>query len=161
MTLSELNALPDAAAYRELLACCGSPSWARRLASARPFSTADDLYTEADRALADLTDADLKDALDGHPRIGERRAGDATSAREQSAVSAAEADLKAALAAGNREYERRFGHVYLVAASGRGAEDLLADLRTRLRNDATTEWSVLRTELAKINRLRLEKLLGP
>ena len=93
MTLSELNALPDAAAYRELLACCGSPSWARRLASARPFSTADDLYKEADRALADLTDADLKDALDGHPRIGERRAGDATSAREQSAVSSAEADL--------------------------------------------------------------------
>ncbi|MBO0849005.1 MAG: 2-oxo-4-hydroxy-4-carboxy-5-ureidoimidazoline decarboxylase [Pseudonocardia sp.] len=160
MTLSEFNALPQRSAYDALLACCGSPAWARRLAAARPFGSPDDLYAEADRAVAELADADLDHALDGHPRIGERRDGDATSAREQSAVGRADTAVQEAIAEGNRRYERRFGHVYLVAASGRGAEELLADLRARLDNDPTTERAVLRAELAKINRLRLAQLVG-
>lgn len=159
MTLAQFNALPEDAASRALLACCSSPAWARRLTAARPFGSPDDLYAEADRAVAELAEPDLDHALDGHPRIGERRDGDTTSAREQSAVGAADAAVRDAIAEGNRRYERRFGHVYLVAASGRGAEDLLADLRARLDNDPTTERAVLRAELAKINRIRLRQLV--
>lgn len=160
MTLGEFNALPEDAASRALLACCSSPAWARRLAAARPFGSPDDLYAEADRAVAELAEPDLDHALDGHPRIGERRDGDTSSAREQSAVGAASTAVREAIAEGNRRYERRFGHVYLVAASGRGAEELLADLRARLGNDPTTERAVLRAELAKINRIRLRQLVA-
>ena len=65
-----------------------------------------------------------------------------------------------ALADGNAEYERRFGHIYLVCATGKSGQELLAILRERLGNDRDTEWKVVAAELAKINRLRLRKLLG-
>ena len=79
-----------------------------------------------------------------------------TSRREQAGVTGDE--TLAALAAGNREYEARFGHVYLVCASGRSGEELLAVLRSRLDNDPVTERAVVREELGRINRLRLERL---
>ena len=63
--------------------------------------------------------------------------------------------MRAELAEKNREYEDRFGYVYLVCASGRTAEELLAILSDRLDNDPDTERRVMRNELAKINRLRL------
>ena len=97
-------------------------------------------------------------ALAGHPRIGERCA-HASSRREQSGVAGAGAQVLDALAAGNRAYEERFGHVYLVCANGRPAGELLAVLRGRLGNDPATERRVLRAELREINRLRLERLL--
>ena len=106
-------------------------------------------------ALAALSETDVDEALAGHPRIGER--GGATSQREQSAVRGEE--TLAALAAGNRTYEERFGHVYLVAASGRSGEELLDVLRSRLLNDRDTERRVVRAELGTINRLRLDRLL--
>ncbi|MDO3638429.1 2-oxo-4-hydroxy-4-carboxy-5-ureidoimidazoline decarboxylase, partial [Mycolicibacterium arseniciresistens] len=93
------------------------------------------------------------------PRIG-GRADNAASAREQAGVLAAGDDVRAELAAKNQAYELRFGHVYLVCASGRSAEDLLAVLTDRLTNDAATERRVLRKELAEINRLRLRRLVG-
>ncbi|MET0316666.1 MAG: 2-oxo-4-hydroxy-4-carboxy-5-ureidoimidazoline decarboxylase, partial [Rhodococcus fascians] len=98
-------------------------------------------------------------ALDGHPRIG-AKVDNASSAREQSAVASAGDDVKAELAAKNREYDDKFGYVYLVCASGRSAEELLAILTDRLHNDPDTERRVMRSELAKINRLRLERLLS-
>jgi 2-oxo-4-hydroxy-4-carboxy-5-ureidoimidazoline decarboxylase len=140
---------------RLLLEVCSSPRWADAVAGARPYGTAADLFAAADRALAAMSEADLDDALSGHPRIGER-ADHAASQREQSGVSG-EPTL-AALAEGNREYEARFGHVYLVCASGRSGEELLAVLRERLGNDPATERAVVRDELGKINRLRLERL---
>jgi len=109
----------------------------------------------ADRALAVLSEGDVDDALAGHPRIGER--GGATSRREQSDVRGEE--TLAALAQLNRTYEERFGHVYLVAASGRTGEELLDVLRSRLLNDRETERRVVREELGTINRLRLTRLV--
>jgi OHCU decarboxylase len=140
---------------RLLLGVCSSPRWADAVAGARPYGSTADLYAAADRALGSMSEADLDDALAGHPRIGER-ADDAASRREQSGVSG-ETTL-AALAEANREYEARFGHVYLVCASGRSGEELLALLRRRLGNDPATERRVARDELGKINRLRLERL---
>jgi 2-oxo-4-hydroxy-4-carboxy-5-ureidoimidazoline decarboxylase len=113
------------------------------------------LLAAADLALAGLDERDVDAALAGHPRIGERSS-HSSSVREQAGVSD---DVRAALAAGNREYEARFGHVYLVSASGRTGEELLAVLRSRLGNDPAREREVVREELGTINRLRLQRLL--
>lgn len=110
----------------------------------------------ADAGLAALDDAEIDEALAGHPRIGDRPTS-AKSAREQSGVGD---DVRSALAEGNRAYEAKFGHIYLVCAAGRGGEELLAILRARLDNDPATERQVMRTELAKINRLRLAGLVA-
>lgn len=155
MNLHDFNALPAEQARHELEACCAAPRWAAAVAAGRPYTSVDALVTAADDA---LTDADLDSAMAGHPRIGDRTAS-GRSQREQSGVAAADAAVLDALAAGNREYEERFGHVYLVCASGRSAEDLLATLRSRLANDASTERKVALGELAAINRIRLRGLV--
>lgn len=156
MNLAEFNALPDHAARELLLSCCTAPRWAGEVAAGRPYSTVARLSVAAEDA---LTDSDVVDGLTGHPRIGERSA-DPRSSREQSKVSEAGDEVLSALADGNRAYEERFRHVYLVCASGRSAEELLGVLRARLDNDPVTEWRVVRAELAAINRLRLARVLG-
>ena len=165
--LTRLNELPPPAARAELLACCSAPSWAERMAAGRPYRSVPDAVGQSAVIVASLTVADLAGALAGHPRIGDRiEAGRgpgrsaAWSAQEQSGVSAAGAETTRALAQANLEYERRFGHIYLVCASGRTAGELLALLRSRLANDEQAEWQVVRTELQKINEIRLRKLLG-
>lgn len=150
--------LPEAEAEAALLACCAAPDWARRLVAGRPYGALDALLTGADAVLAGLSEAQVDLALAGHPRIGERPV-HASSVREQRGVADASASTLTALADGNRAYEQRFGHVYLVCADGRPAEELLDVLRSRLTNDPTTERAVVRTELGKINRIRLTRLL--
>lgn len=113
----------------------------------------------ADRVLAELPEAEIDQALDGHPRIG-GKADNPSSQREQAAVQSAGSDVLDALAEANRAYEEKFGHVYLVCATGRSAPELLAILEERLGNDPETERRVLRVELAKINRIRLNRMLG-
>jgi 2-oxo-4-hydroxy-4-carboxy-5-ureidoimidazoline decarboxylase len=158
MRMAEFDQLPGADAQAALLGCCASPEWARRVAAARPYGVLDALLARADAELDGLDEAQVDLALAGHPRIGERPV-HASSVREQSGMAAAPDAVKAALAAGNREYEARFGHVYLVCADGRPAAELLAVLRARLDNDPVTERAVLRAELAKINRIRLGRMV--
>jgi 2-oxo-4-hydroxy-4-carboxy-5-ureidoimidazoline decarboxylase len=141
------------------MGCCSSERWAAAVVSARPYASAEELMASSDAAVAGLTPADLEQALAGHPRIGQRSGADARSRREQAGVLAADQATIQALAEGNEEYERRFGHIYLVCATGRNAADLLALLRERLGNDPATEWGVVRRELGKINRIRLARLL--
>ncbi len=141
------------------MACCSSARWAAEVVSGRPYATADALLASSDAAVAGLAPADLEQALAGHPRIGERRGADERSRREQAGVLGADPATIEALAEGNEEYERRFGHIYLVCATGRNAADLLALLRERLGNDPGTEWGVVARELGKINRIRLARLL--
>src|SRR5215472_10975809 len=161
ISLERLNALPAELARRQLLACCSSARWAAEVASGRPFASADGIIARSDAAVAGLTQADLEQALAGHPRIGDRsRSGAAAwSRQEQAGVEAADQAIVRALAEGNQAYERRFGHIYLVCATGRSGAELLALLRERLGNDPAGEWDVLRCELGKINRIRLRKLL--
>jgi 2-oxo-4-hydroxy-4-carboxy-5-ureidoimidazoline decarboxylase len=156
LSLETFNSLPEAAARERLLACCAAPRWAGAVAAGRPYASTDALHAAAESA---LTDADVADGLAGHPRIGERTA-DPRSSAEQSRVAGAPLEVLDGLAAGNVEYERRFGHVYLVCASGRSAEELLAVLGTRLTHDPATERAVVHAELAAINRLRLDRLLA-
>jgi 2-oxo-4-hydroxy-4-carboxy-5-ureidoimidazoline decarboxylase len=165
--LTRLNELPAPAARDALLACCSAPSWAEKMAAGRPYRSAGDAVRRSATIVAGLTEAELAGALAGHPRIGERIAAGhgpgrsaAWSAQEQSKASGTDSETARALAESNLEYERRFGHIYLVCASGRTGAELLALLRGRLANDAPAEWQVVRSELQKINEIRLQKLLG-
>ena len=133
----------------------------------RPFGDAETLLRAAEEVWWSLGPDDWREAFAHHPRIGERDAAVAQggrarawSAGEQRGVADAGAEVRAAIAEGNREYERRFGHIYLVSAAGKSAEELLALLRARLSNDADTELRVAAAEQAKITRLRLLRLLG-
>jgi 2-oxo-4-hydroxy-4-carboxy-5-ureidoimidazoline decarboxylase len=153
------NGLTDRQRMNLLFGACPSPIWARRVLAGGPFPDVDALLDRADRVLAELPDAELDAALDGHPRIG-AKVDNESSAREQARVADADEAVRAELAERNREYDERFGYVYLVCASGRSAEELLAILTDRLHNDPETERRVMRTELAKINRLRLQRLLS-
>jgi allantoicase len=155
-----LNALTPRRAEQELLACCGSRAWASAMAASRPFGTAQELAGAADKLWEGLDPDDWLEAFAAHPRIGERSAS-AWSTQEQSGVAGAEAAVLDALAEGNRAYEARFGHVFLVQASGRGAAELLAELRARLGNDPDAELRVAAAEQAKITRLRLDRLFRP
>ncbi len=176
--LGWFNALPAAEAERVLSSCCASRRWVEEVAAARPYVSKNHLYDTADEVVSRLEDADVDEALAGHPRIGERSAaetseaaevpgairaggavGAAWSRREQGGLSSATQETLTALAEGNRAYEERFGHVYLVCAAGKDADEMLALLHRRLDNDASTERHVLLAELAKINRVRLARLV--
>jgi 2-oxo-4-hydroxy-4-carboxy-5-ureidoimidazoline decarboxylase len=166
--LAAFNAGSAAQARQDLLACCSCAAWADRMMAARPYRCADDAVRQSDAALDCLTTTDLAEALAGHPRIGEDPAAShparsaAWSRREQSGLGQAGSLTVSALAAAGRQYEQRFGHIYLVCAAGRTGPELLAILERRLRNDAETEWQVVRSELRKINEIRLRSLLaGP
>jgi len=183
-----LNELPAEQAERELLACCGSRRWAARVAAARPFADAASLANAADQVFEALGPDDWLEAFAAHPRIGERAVASPTppggdpgpaagaseqalgasaptpgaswSRAEQAGVGDADPSVLAALAEGNLAYERRFGHVFLVFASGRRAEDLLAALHQRLDNDPDMELRVAAAEQRKITGLRLDRLVG-
>lgn len=156
------NRLTERQRMNLLFGVCSSTLWARRVLAGGPFGDVDALLDRAERALAELPDGEIDAALGGHPRIGASvsPADSPSSAREQAAVVTAADSVKDELAAKNREYDDTFGYVYLVCASGRSADELLAILVERLHNDPDTERCVMRSELAKINRLRMERLLS-
>ncbi|HEX8906245.1 MAG TPA: 2-oxo-4-hydroxy-4-carboxy-5-ureidoimidazoline decarboxylase [Longimicrobiaceae bacterium] len=167
MTLAELNALPEDEAFAAFLTCCGSTRWAGEMAARRPFRSQADVHDTAGDVWDELGPEDWDEAFAAHPRIGERKAAPAQSAQaaawsaqEQSGAASAGQDVAAALAEGNREYEERFGRIYIVCATGKTAEEMLAILRARLANDPETELRAAAGEQAKITRLRLEKLLA-
>lgn len=148
-------------AEEQLLKCLGSSKWARNVASSRPFSSLDALHAAVDRTASELTRDDWLEAISRHPRIGERARGATAkwSEKEQAGVNAASSDTLAALAEANRAYEARFGFVYLVCATGKSADELLALCRARLLNSKDDELRVAAGELGKIARLRLSKLM--
>ncbi|MDP9796463.1 2-oxo-4-hydroxy-4-carboxy-5-ureidoimidazoline decarboxylase [Catenuloplanes nepalensis] len=164
MTLADLNAVPEERARAELRTCCASTRWVTEVAARRPYPRIDALVNVSDAALAVLSWDDVLEALAAHPRIGQRVTGgdreSAWSRREQSGMDTAGDDVRAALAEANAAYEARFGHVFLIFASGRSDVEMLAAARERLANDEATERRVVHGELTKIVRLRLERLFG-
>lgn len=156
VNLNRFNSAP-ADDLRPLLADCLSvPRWVDTVLTERPYASREVLIESAGALAADLRTDEIHMAVAGHPRIGERRAGDRFSSTEQSGVDATLADR---LRAANERYEERFGHIYLVFASGRTGEELLAILESRLGNDPEAELRVVNAELAKITVLRLGKLV--
>jgi 2-oxo-4-hydroxy-4-carboxy-5-ureidoimidazoline decarboxylase len=163
MNLAELNAAPADDLRATLLACCDVPAWADAILDGRPYADAPALLAVADRAARSFTPAEVDRALAAHPRIGERAPGRDTGAawsrQEQSGVSRDER-TQAELVGANRDYEDRFGRVFLVCATGLSAEEILAAARRRLRHDDATEAAVVADELRKIALLRLGKVLA-
>jgi len=159
--IDRLNALPAAAAEAAFLACCGSRTWARRMAEGRPYDSRDALLAAADRVWASVADADRLEAFGAHPRIGERKAGEGEdrrwSAQEQAGAAGARDSILAALTEANRVYDQRFGHIFIVCATGKGAEEMIGLLQARLANDPQTELRIAAEEQGKITRLRLMK----
>ena len=157
-----LNELSDGDAQKELLRCCHSTRWAETLVGARPFADADELFERAEASWWNLEPADWLEAFEAHPRIGDRpddRSPTAEwSSAEQAGMTAALDPVQTAMAAGNRLYESRFGHVFLICASGRSGEEMADELARRLRNTPDMELKTAATEQAKITRLRLERL---
>ncbi|TCO56973.1 2-oxo-4-hydroxy-4-carboxy-5-ureidoimidazoline decarboxylase [Actinocrispum wychmicini] len=156
VNLNRFNSAP-ADDLRPLLADCLSvPRWVDTVLTERPYASREAFIESAGALAADLTADEIHAAMAGHPRIGERRTGDRFSSAEQSGVDASLADR---LRTANERYEQRFGHIYLVFASGRSGEELLAILQSRLDNDPSAELRVVNAELAKITILRLRKLV--
>lgn len=152
-----LNGLPGNAARAALTRCCASRRWVDAMLAARPFASDAALFASAERAWWALGKDDWLEAFGAHPRIGERGI-DALGRNEQAGMNTAGEETRAALAQGNREYEARFGHVFLISATGKSATEMLAALRSRLGNDPTSELKIAAGEQAKVTRLRLEKL---
>jgi 2-oxo-4-hydroxy-4-carboxy-5-ureidoimidazoline decarboxylase len=159
-TLAAFNAAPPQAAERDLLACCASGSFAKLIADGRPYRDAADVAAAVDVAFSTLSWDDIVESMNAHPRIGERATGGGWSAAEQSGAASASDQVRQALADGNLAYERRFGHVFLICATGLSGQEMLAQLQARLGNDDEAERAVVREELLKITRLRMTKLLN-
>jgi 2-oxo-4-hydroxy-4-carboxy-5-ureidoimidazoline decarboxylase len=162
--LDSVNTGSDAQAADRLHACNASPRWIAQVLAGRPYTDVDALLDTAENAARALDWAEVRQALDAHPRIGERAEGASTEAqwsrREQSAVGTSDSATQDALHTGNAAYERRFGHVFLIRAAGRSAEEMAAELDRRLANDDARERAEVTEQLAQITRLRVQSLLA-
>ena len=158
VSLARKAALAPAELAGELARACASPRWAQLVADGAPYPDLASLMAAGDRVWRKLDAADWHAAFAAHPRIGDR-AGSAWAQREQAGTAAASPAVLTALADGNRAYEARFGHVFLICATGRSADEMLAELERRMANDPATELLVAAEEQRKITRLRLVKWL--
>jgi len=170
--LKRLNDLPATQAEAHLLACCGASRWARDMVARRPFGSVAELFAAADEIWRSFGREDWLEAFSRHPQIGEK-AGEKRihseegqqissrwSAEEQSWAQRNPADVMVRLAEGNRAYRQRFGYIFIVCATSKTAEEMLAILERRLQNDASGELAIAAEEQRRITRLRLEKLLA-
>jgi len=159
--------MPPEQAAREILPCCGSKAWAARVASKRPIRDEALLLAMSDEIWAGLGETDWLEAFRSHPRIGESRAeqtvaaqSSAWSEQEQQKAAIADDAMKTALKWGNREYEHKFGRIFIVCATGKSAAEILEILRRRLHNDEATELQQAAEEQRQIMHIRLKKWIA-
>jgi OHCU decarboxylase len=164
--LEGLNTLSRDEAEAEMLKCCGSTLWARRMADARPFHDLEKLLAAADSIWWSLDEEDWLEAFSRHPKIGEKESERAQavtaqkwSNEEQKGVRSIDEETRRELAEANREYAQKFGYIYIVCATGKTADEMLAILKERLQNDPGKEIRVAAEEQRRITHLRLKKLL--
>jgi 2-oxo-4-hydroxy-4-carboxy-5-ureidoimidazoline decarboxylase len=165
MNLETINAWNEAEACESFGRCCGSTRWSREMARRRPFKSGEALFEAADQLWWELAPSDWLEAFASHPKIGAREAPRpehaataAWSAGEQSGTERAGADVLEDLAELNRRYESQFGYIFIVCATGKTAEEMLAILKQRLSHCPEDEIKLAAAEQAKITRIRLEKL---
>ncbi len=162
--MAGLDRATVADATAQLRPCCASTRWVSQLVAGRPYRTLDALVAASDAAITALGWPDIEEALAAHPRIGDRPAGAdreaAWSRQEQAGTSAAGPGAQAALRSANAGYQDRFGHVFLICATGLRTSDMLIALHERMGNDPATEREAVRAELGKIAALRLAKAFG-
>ena len=164
--LTWLNSLTDDEATKELLQCCGSKRWASATATGRPFDTLEILLATADDIWWSLNPNDWIEAFRSHPKIGEQKAADEVSAQEQqwsgqeqSGIDEASHQTVSSLAELNAAYEQKFGYIFIICATGKTSDEMLAALRERLEHDPETELPIAAEEQIQITELRLKKLL--
>jgi 2-oxo-4-hydroxy-4-carboxy-5-ureidoimidazoline decarboxylase len=160
------NSLDAASAAREILPCCGSRAWADALAARRPFASPQELFASSDTVWLALSEPARREAFDSHPRIGQQHASAATaeslawSSQEQGAAMSSEDAVKLALAEGNRQYEEKFGRIFIVCAAGKSAAEILAILNARMNRTAADELLEAAEQQRQITQLRLRRWLG-
>jgi 2-oxo-4-hydroxy-4-carboxy-5-ureidoimidazoline decarboxylase len=165
--LARWNALAQEEAAREIVPCCGSRKWAASMAFSRPIHDEASLLATSDVIWRNLSEADWREAFQTHPRIGESRADKtvaaqslAWSAQEQPKAATADEAMKIALKWGNREYEQKFGWIFIVCATGKSAGEILEILRGRLHNDEGIELQLAAEQQRQIMHLRLKKWIA-
>jgi OHCU decarboxylase len=163
--LDTFNGTSNDAAFASLMSCCASHRWALSVATLRPFKDEETLFSIADFIWNKMQEPDWLEAFRAHPRIGERKPAETSaqskewSIQEQAAVHDSHAEIFAELASGNLRYEKQFGFTYIVCATGKSAEEMLATLRTRLANDRQTELREATEQQRQITQIRLRKWL--
>ena len=159
--MDSFNSAPEAELRPLLTECLAVPRWVDAIVAGRPYASMDALLAASHVAAQGLSDEEVLGAIAGHPRIGERQKTGGVSAKwsrsEQSGVDSSQADR---LAAANAAYEDRFGHIYLVCATGLSGAEMLENLAARMDNPPDAELRVVNRELTKIAALRLQKLIG-
>jgi 2-oxo-4-hydroxy-4-carboxy-5-ureidoimidazoline decarboxylase len=165
--LARWNKLPQEDAAREICPCGGSRTWAASMALKRPMREEAALLAAANEIWRGVSEADWLEAFQSHPRIGESSAektleakSSAWSAQEQQQAATADDAVKMALKQGNREYEQKFGRIFIVCATGKSAGEILEILRRRLHNDEATELRQAAEEQRQIMNIRLKKWLA-
>jgi 2-oxo-4-hydroxy-4-carboxy-5-ureidoimidazoline decarboxylase len=161
--LDAFNSEPEERAGERLRACNAAPRFVPAMLAGRPYPDTGTLVARAEEVTRSLPWGEVALALAAHPRIGDRVAGSTAEAeasrREQSSMTDADAEVRAALLNGNRSYEERFGHVFLIRAAGRTPQEMLTELRRRLANDVETERAEVTEQLAQITALRVKGLV--
>jgi 2-oxo-4-hydroxy-4-carboxy-5-ureidoimidazoline decarboxylase len=167
MSIEELNNLSIDQAREEFFKCCGSTKWAEQLANKRPFKNKEELINISDSIWSACSEQDGLEAFTHHPKIGDLKSLEKKFAStkewaggEQSGVNTATQDTLIALAKGNEAYEKKFGYIFIVCATGKTANEMLTLLNVRLKNDAATELKIAMNEQNKITHIRLEKLIA-
>ncbi len=166
--VARVNSLSEEEAGSNLHRCCGSSRWVQQMIARRPFQSDEELFRIADELWQSLSESDWKEAFAHHPKIGDvgsLRKKFATTAQwaagEQGGVHAATEGVLQGLADRNRDYEQKFGYIFIVSATGKSAEEMLHTLRERLKNSPSTEIAIAAAEQMKITRIRLNKFLNP
>lgn len=167
LSIAQLNALPADEAVEAFRACCGTDWWCDQMAACRPFQEVTQVHDTADAIFDQMGEGHWMQAFAAHPKIGDmdslrmKFAGNKQwSAGEQAGVNEADEAVLSDLARGNDAYEKRFGYIFIVCASGLSAAQMLSMLQTRLRNDPQTEAAIASGEQRKITHLRLDKMLA-
>lgn len=165
--LAWLNELDPVETRKELLKCCGATRWAETVERDRPYASLEQLLAKANDVWWSLNETDWLEAFRSHPKIGERKAANTVSAQsqqwsaqEQQGVQNTAQQTLDKLAQLNLDYEKKFGFIFIVCATGKSSDEILALLEQRLPNDASTELPIAAAEQAKITLLRLRKLLN-
>jgi OHCU decarboxylase len=163
--LDQLNKLNASDATTEFLKCCGSQNWANRMVASRPFSTLEEMCSKASEIWWSLNSSDWLEAFRSHPKIGERKAATdvssqslSWSSQEQSGVAIAQEQTLSELSRLNRDYEEKFGYIYIVCATGKSSEEMLDILKSRIDNQPDQELHIAAGEQEKITDIRLRKL---
>ena len=171
--LAAWNAASKPEALAAMLACCASTRWAAAMAAARPIANTESLHETADNLWSQTSEPDWLEAFAAHPRIGDRGIGDrkpthtaseqstSWSKQEQSSTQAAAQPTLDTLARLNAQYERQFGFTYIVRATGKSAEEMLAILERRLTHTRAEELHEAAEQQRQITQIRLQKWLTP